>query len=70
MSEDNKPNLKTDHGQHSDKQAGKRGLLPSFIIFMTWSAAISLLIGLLLSLVAYQPVQANRLQVMMAAVTI
>lgn len=59
MSEDNKPNLKADHGQHSDKQAGKRGLLPSFIIFMTWSAAISLLIGLLLSLVAYQPVQAK-----------
>ena len=50
MSEDNKPNLKADHGQHSDKQAGKRGLLLRFIIFMAWVV----IIGLLISLVACQ----------------
>ena len=48
---DSKTNLKADHGQHSDKQAGKRGLLLRSIIFMAWVAAI----GLLLSLIACQP---------------
>lgn len=55
MSNDNRTNLKAHHGQHSDKQACKRGLLLSFIIFMAWVAAI----GLLLSLVACQPVTAK-----------
>ncbi len=55
MSKDNKTNLKADHGQHSDKQAGKRGLLTSFIIFMAWVVGI----GLLLSLIACQPVNAK-----------
>ena len=48
MSNDNKPNLKADHGAHNRKQTGKRGLLTEFVIFMAWVAAI----GLLLSLVA------------------
>ena len=48
-----KPNLKADRGQHSDNQPHKRGLLLRFIIFMAWVAGI----GLLLSLVACQPVQ-------------
>lgn len=47
---DIKTNLKADHGQHSDKQAGKRGLLLSFILFMAWVAGI----GLFISLVACQ----------------
>lgn len=51
MSKDNKTNLKADHGQHSDKQSGKRGLLTSFIIFVAWVTAI----GLLLSLIACTP---------------
>ena len=48
---DSKTNLKTDHGQHSDKQAGKHGLLLRFIIFMAWVV----IIGLLISLIACQP---------------
>jgi len=50
---DTKTNLKADHGQHSDSQPHKRGLLLRFIIFMAWVIGI----GLLLSLVACQPVQ-------------
>ncbi len=50
-----KPNLKANHGAHSRKQTGKRGLLLSFVIFMAWVAGI----GLLLSLIACQPVQAK-----------
>lgn len=45
---DTKTNLKPHHGQHSDKQTGKRSLLLRFTIFMAWVAGI----GLLLSLVA------------------
>ncbi|MFI8553551.1 hypothetical protein [Psychrobacter sp. NPDC077938] len=52
---DTKTNLKADHGQHSDSQPHKRGLLLRFIIFMAWVIGI----GLLLSLVACQPVQAK-----------
>ncbi len=52
-----KPNLKADHGAHNRKQIDKRGLLLSFIIFMAWVAAI----GLLLSLVACQPVQPKQI---------
>ena len=59
MSEDNKTNLKARDGVHNRKQTGKRGLLPSFIIFMAWVAGLGLLIGSLLSLVACQPVQAQ-----------
>ncbi|WP_440464938.1 hypothetical protein [Psychrobacter sp. ASPA161_6] len=53
MTNDNRNDLKADHGQHSDSQPHKRGLLLSFIIFMAWVAGI----GLLLSLIACQPVQ-------------
>ncbi|WP_201551109.1 hypothetical protein [Psychrobacter sp. DD43] len=49
-SNETETNLKADHGQHSDKQAGKRGLLLRFIIFMAQVVAI----GLLISLVAGQ----------------
>ena len=52
MSNDDKTNLKAHHGQHSDSQPHKRGLLLSFAIFMAWVAGI----GLLLSLIACQPV--------------
>lgn len=52
MSNDNKINLKADHGAHNHKQSHKRGLLISFIIFMAWVAGVSLLI----SLVACTPV--------------
>ncbi len=50
-----KTNLKAHHGQHSDSQPHKRGLLLRFIIFMAWVIGI----GLLLSLVACQQVQAK-----------
>ncbi len=50
-SNETETNLKADHGQHSEKQAGKRGLLLRFIIFMAQVAAI----GLLISLIACQP---------------
>ena len=46
---DTKTNLKAHHGQHSAKQTDKRSLLLSFIIFMSWVAAI----GLLLSFIGY-----------------
>ncbi len=55
MSNDNRANLKPHHGQHSDKQTGKRSLLLRLTIFMAWVAGI----GLLLSLAACQPVQAK-----------
>lgn len=51
MSNDNRTNLKAHHGAH----AGKRGLLLRFTIFMAWVAGI----GLLLSLIACQPVNAK-----------
>ena len=50
-----KPNLKARDGAHNRTQPHKRGLLLSFIIFMAWVAGI----GLLLSLIACQPVQAK-----------
>ncbi|MFC6381184.1 hypothetical protein [Psychrobacter glacincola] len=49
----NKTNPQASHGAHDCKQPPKRGLLLSFIIFMAWVAGI----GLLLSLIACQPVQ-------------
>ena len=55
MTNDNKSNLKADHGQHSTSQPKKRSLLLSFIIFMAWVIGI----GLLLSLLACQPVNAK-----------
>ena len=55
MTNDNKTNLKADHGQHNDSQPHKRSLLLRFTIFMAWVAGI----GLLLSLVACQPVNAK-----------
>lgn len=53
MTKDNRNDLKADHGQHSDNQPHKRSLLLRFTIFMAWVIGI----GLLLSLVACQPVQ-------------
>lgn len=53
MTNDNRNDLKADHGQHSDNQPHKRSLLLRFTIFMAWVAGI----GLLLSLIACQPVQ-------------
>ncbi|WP_435950747.1 hypothetical protein [Psychrobacter sp. DM8] len=50
-----KTNLKARDGAHSGTQTGKRGLLLRFIIFMGWVIGI----GLLLSLVACQQVQAK-----------
>ncbi|WP_201586101.1 hypothetical protein [Psychrobacter sp. HII-4] len=56
MSNNNtKTNPKPQHGAHSDSQPHKRGLLLRFIIFMAWVIGI----GLLLSLVACQQVQAK-----------
>ena len=52
-----KPNLTAHHGAHSRKQTGKRGLLLRFTIFMAWVAGI----GLLLSLIVCQPVQAKQI---------
>ena len=57
MTNDNKINLKANHGQHSDSQPRKRGLLLSFTIFMAWVVGI----GLLLSLVACQPASAKQI---------
>ena len=51
----NKTNPQASHGAHNRKQPHKRGLLISFIIFMTWVVGI----GLLLSLIACQPVNAK-----------
>ncbi|WP_201581113.1 hypothetical protein [Psychrobacter glacincola] len=50
-----KHNLKTHYGAHSRTQPHKRSLLLRFTIFMAWVAGI----GLLLSLVACQPVNAK-----------
>ena len=55
MTKDNRNDLKADHGQHRDNQPHKRSLLLRFTIFMAWVAGI----GLLLSLIACQPVQAK-----------
>lgn len=55
MTKDNRTNLTTSHGQHSNSQPQKRGLLLSFIIFMAWVIGI----GLLISLVACQQVKAQ-----------
>jgi len=55
MTNDNRTSLKASHGAHNRTQPHKRGLLLSFIIFMAWVAGI----GLLLSLIACQPVQAK-----------
>jgi len=55
MTKDNRTSLKANHGAHNRTQPHKRGLLLSFIIFMAWVAGI----GLLLSLIACQPVQAK-----------
>ena len=52
-----KTNLKASHGAHNQPQTGKRGLRLSFIIFMAWVAGI----GLLLSLVTCQPVNAKQI---------
>ena len=51
----NKTNPQASHGAHNRKQPRKRGLLLSFIIFMAWIAGI----GLVLALVACQPVNAK-----------
>ena len=55
MTKDNRTSLKADHGAHNRNEPHKRSLLLSFIIFMAWVAGI----GLLLSLIACQPVQAK-----------
>ena len=57
MTNDNKTNLKADHGAHNQPQVSKRGLLLRFTIFMAWVA----IIGLLISLVACQPVQEKQI---------
>jgi len=46
-----KTNLKPNHTLANEPQAGKRGLLLRFIIFMAWV----IIIGLLISLVACHP---------------
>ena len=51
----NKTNPQASHGAQNRKQPHKRGLLISFIIFMSWVAGL----GLLLSLVECQPVNAK-----------
>lgn len=55
MTNDNRTSLKASHGAHNRNEPHKRGLLLNFIIFMAWVAGI----GLLLSLVACQPVNAK-----------
>ena len=58
MSNNNrKTDLEPHNGQHSDKQAGKRGLLTEFVIFM----ALVAVMGLLLSLVACQPASVKQI---------
>lgn len=47
MSKDTKTNLKTHHTPANEPQAGKRGLLLRFIIFMAWVAGIYLLLSLM-----------------------
>jgi hypothetical protein len=57
---DTKTTLKADHGQHSDSQPHKRGLLLRFIIFMAWVAVIGLLISLVASTLAHsKPIATN-----------
>ena len=53
----NKTNPQASHGAQNRKQPHKRGLLLRFTIFMAWVAGI----GLLLSLVACQPVNAKQI---------
>ena len=55
MTKDNRTSLKASHGAHNRNEPHKRGLLLSFIIFIAWVAGI----GLLLSLIACQPVNAK-----------
>ena len=55
MTKDNRTSLKASHGAHNRNEPHKRSLLLSFIIFMAWVAGI----GLLLSLIACQPVNAK-----------
>lgn len=55
MTKDNKTNLTASHGAHNRNEPHKRGLLLRFTIFMAWVAGI----GLLLSLIACQPVNAK-----------
>jgi hypothetical protein len=55
MTKDNRTSLKASHGAHNRNEPYKRGLLLRFIIFMAWVAGI----GLLLSLIACQPVNAK-----------
>lgn len=57
MTNDNRTTLKAHHGAHSRNEPHKRGLLLRFTIFMAWVAGI----GLLLSLIACQPVQAKQI---------
>ena len=57
MSNDNKINLNARDGAHNHAQAGKRGLLLRFTIFMAWVAGI----GLLLSLVTCKPASAKQI---------
>lgn len=45
MSKDNKISLKADHGQHSNSQTQKRGLLLRFIKFIAWVIVIGLLLS-------------------------
>lgn len=55
MTKDNRTSLKASHGAHNRNEPHKRGLLLSLIIFIAWVAGI----GLLLSLVTCQPVNAK-----------
>ena len=55
MTKDNRTSLKASHGAHNRTQPHKRGLLLSFIIFISWVIGI----GLLISLIACQPVNAK-----------
>ena len=57
MTNDNKADLKAHHEAHNHKQVGKLGLLLRFIIFIAWVA----IIGLFISLITCQPVQAKQI---------
>ena len=57
MSNDNRTSLKANHGAHNHNEAGKRGLLLMFTIFMAWVAGI----GSLLSLVTCKPASAKQI---------
>jgi len=57
MTNDNRTNLKVHHGAHNRKQVGKLGLLLRFIIFIAWVV----IIGLCISLITCQPVQAKQI---------